>query len=163
MEKERFLSGIDQIPRGGVYPCPIFASFFEMTMTMMGILEKFWPFSQTVGEEGVEIMTVDWAALPNFFYLKTVIKLHWQNWPKPSISLIYGRLRLKATRLFYAICHVWKQSQPQPRCLSRPCFGKNPLDVSTSRHIVSELWLWRFMGACTLPNIFAVYKHFSSI
>ena len=27
-------------------------------------------------------MTVDWAALPNFFYLKTVIKLHWQNWPK---------------------------------------------------------------------------------
>ena len=29
-----------------------------------------------------EIMTVDWAALPNFFYLKTVIKLHWQNWPK---------------------------------------------------------------------------------
>ena len=36
--------------------------------------------AQTVGE--VEIMTVDWAALPNFFYLKTVIKLHWQNWPK---------------------------------------------------------------------------------
>ena len=31
---------------------------------------------------GGEIMTVDWAALPNFFYLKTVIKLHWQNWPK---------------------------------------------------------------------------------
>ena len=31
---------------------------------------------------GTEIMTVDWAALPNFFYLKTVIKLHWQNWPK---------------------------------------------------------------------------------
>ena len=45
-----------------------------------------WAFSRnfghSVGEEEVEIMTVDWAALPNFFYLKTVIKLHWQNWPK---------------------------------------------------------------------------------
>ena len=44
-------------------------------------LEKSWPLHRNVGG-GAEIMTVDWAALPNFFYLKTVIKLHWQNWPK---------------------------------------------------------------------------------
>ena len=59
-------------------------SFLLLMMWMMMVLTimgKFWPLSPTVGEE-VEIMTVDWGPLPNFFYLKTVIKLHWQNWPK---------------------------------------------------------------------------------
>ena len=111
-----------------------------------------------------EIMTVDWAALPNFFYLKTVIKLHWQNWPKTKHFPYLWPPAAEGDQAFLRhLSRLKTEPAAAQMSFSPELEKKTPFDVSTSRHIVSELWLWLFMAACTLPNVFAVYKHFSSI
>ena len=110
-------------------------------------------------------MTVDWAALPNFFYLKTVIKLHWQNWPKTKHFPYLWPPAAEGDQAF--LRHLSRlKTEPAAAQMS---FSPAPKKLlSMCRHLVilwgHKLWLWRFMGACTLlANIFAVYKHFSSI
>ena len=70
------------------------------------------------------------------------------GWRRPGFFTPSVTFENRASRSPDVFLAGWKKTAP---------------DVSTSRHIVSELWLWLFMAACTLPNVFAVYKHFSSI
>ena len=70
------------------------------------------------------------------------------GWRRPGFFTPSVTFENRASRSPDVFLDGWKKTAP---------------DVSTSRHIVSELWLWLFMAACTLPNVFAVYKHFSSI
>ena len=90
-----------------------------------------------------------------------MIKLHWQNWPKTKHFPYLWRPAAEGDQGFLRhLSRLKTEPDPQPRCLSRPIRKKTSFDVSTSRHIISELWLWHFMAACTSANTFVVYKHF---
>ena len=126
-------------------------------------IEKFWPLSPTVGEE-VEIMTVDWGPLPNFFYLKTVIKLHWQNWPKTKH---FPYLWLPAAEGDQAFLRHLSRLKTEPAAtqmsFSPKLEKKNSfrcVDISSYRERVMVMALYGRMHFA--QHICCIHKHFYS-
>ena len=122
-----------------------------------------WAFSRnfghSVGEEEVEIMTVDWAALPNFFYLKTVIKLHWQNWPKTKHFPYLWPPAGEGDQAFLRHLSRLKTEPAAAQMSFSPASKKNPFDVSTSRHIVSASYGYGALWAHALCPTYLLYTN----
>ena len=81
------------------------SEMFELDPSFVSSLNKVDRFPFSIGEK--EIMTFDWAPVPNFFYPKTVIKFAWQNWPKTKHFLYLWQSCGWCRLAFFPLRHLW--------------------------------------------------------
>ena len=107
-------------------------------------------------------MTVDWAAAAKFLLSENSDKTPLTELAKnQAFPLFMAACGWRRPGFFTPSVTFENRARPATQMSFSPnSEKKTPFDVSTSRHIISELWLWHFMAACTSANTFVVYKHF---